>query len=995
MDSGYSFKDARSDLLSPLETVRERAVKWLALSGEIKAIPLLKRVISTDNSARIRFIARKCLHDFQDSKPEEHTHTIQSAINIFEQTSPRIQAEKVKRILQGNDLLKKQNLLRLIARKQLVSLLDVIIEVAPEENDPILRSNMVIIMGVLGNKKTIKTIATYLKDTDPRVRANAIEALEFTGDPNAYPIVVNALGDQDNRIRANAIKALRNYGKINCIALLRKMLKSTQIWMRESAAYALSIVARDEALPLLIELLIDSVESIRKRAAEGIATLAEKGDTAADSILEQLATVWPDKNAAPSPVDLRHLFDTGSSESLEHSLDSMSTEDKVQYIRTAMENHDKSRLVNLITLAQSESDDFIKANAIIALGKLGDEHTIDVLSDFLASTKDRVRANAIEALATIGGKKVPPLLVGHLDDPNNRCRANAVIGLKEHPYFDIVKPLKTMVSSEVVLMRKSALYAISDIGTPEMVPVLEILCTDKDESIRSEALKLMKMLAHNGMENASSVMKLNGENDANKSIDELDSFKVSDAGFLDFDSAIDFEVDFAPLTTSERPLTTSQFNDDEFIFEYESDDDIAIPMERATENIFDVPSQEESHEPQNALNRTIRDIDNKKPAVTNQGGKHRISRYSPEGDTNPPDDVQFEDSSPADKDRAITPFRFSIQKFFTYNKARKKEIIEELKNEITLQSFLFLREAMQDRDFEIKVFAKMALKNFDSDDFDIPDANSHLEETISHSKPVVEIVEYSGYHKPIILSRNLNEKAALFETTHLWQGPFDREFPILNALREDTIDMLNLILKEKKIRRVQLCFQQSRLKQFIEGKKTLDGNRYANVISLSPVINRIEPYSPTATLLKELKRPIYLLSLLTDTRLILFLRGPLETSFAKYLAVPYSIIEDLKIVSTMDKLQTIVLHIYGDFVEIPELYKSGAKELYDFINEKKIAGLKANKRAGQLDPHEELKKLETLKNGGSISEKEYNLRKSRIRKVLKRSGVWDGKGKIS
>jgi HEAT repeat protein len=972
MTDKYNFSTAAAELLNPLEMVRERAIEFLANSRSLKALPLLKRTISTDNSVKVRFSAKKALHTLQMQLQTSNVPKNQASLAPGGELKIKIDLNTVESILAGSDLNRKQNLLILIANKQLVALLPVIISAAKTEENAIIRSNMVILMGMLGDKKDIKTIARYLKDKDPRVRANAIEALEFTGDPNAYPIVVNALCDPDNRIRANAIKALKNYGAVSSLALLKKMIKSDQVWMRESAAFALSIVAQEDALPLLISSLLDGTPSIRARAADGIKTLVKYNIPKAVTALSELNRSWKNKLLPPDPVDLMHLIENQPpKESESSSILKLGMEEKLTLMREIVAQHDKSRLVDIIALAQNEADEFIRANAIIALGQLGDETVIDILSDFLTSSKERIRANAIEALATIGGTRIPPLLISHLDDPNNRCRANAIIGLKEHPYFDIVKPLEGMVNSDVALMRRSALYAISDIGSQNLVPVLKVLCNDKDQAIKSSALDLMKIMASQGSKEASSIImvKTPGSNDDQHmnplcELDDGSEISVGGSGFLDFDSNIDFEKDFANLEDSDRPSEMSENRNETFKLYEDSEIDhgTSLPCPSNNEkpvkiNVYAPPAEKA------ILPGTFSEKSNSEPS-----GK---------SDTEPPKGV----------------CKYSIKRFFALSSSKKKTIIEELKNEINLQSYLFLREAMGDRDFEIKVLAKMALKNFDSDAFDFPEEAADLDNVISHSKPLVEMVEYSGYKNAVVLSRDLNEKAELFNTTRLWVGPFESKFPILNALREDTINMLSTVIKDDKIEKVTICFQQDRLNKFLEGKRTLDGNRYANVITLGPVINRLDPYSPTTSLLKELKRPTYLLTILTETKLILFLRGPLETSFAKALSVPYQIIEDIKIISTMDNLKTIVLHIYGDFVEIPELFSHNAKEIHQFINTKTMANLRQESKSGNLDTEEELKKLETLLQGGAITNDEYKLRKSKIQKILLTSGLWDAQTK--
>ena len=946
---------------SPLEAQRERAIEALVKSNDIRAIHALQQVASSDESVRLRYLAKKALFVLKRRLSKDIPEEGPDSVVGLKPSSVRL--DRIAEIFNSKDSAKKLSLLKVIAKHGLKQTVSLLLEAAKKEPDALVRSNIIIVVGMVGDEKNIKDIAGHLHDTDPRVRANAIEALEYTNHPNAYPIIVNALGDADNRIRANAIKALKNYGKVNVINLLRKMLRSDQVWMRDSAAYALSMVAKDEALPLLIDALKDEHASIRQRAREGLTNLGQRGNVTAQKAVKELEKYAAQD--APPKVDLSHLVDFSEPDPIrENKLESKDPQVKMRELRKIVEDKDTNRLLDVIELAQTEEDGFIKANAIIALGKLGDENLIDTLSDYLASSIDRVRANAIEALAMIGGEKVHPLLIPHLDDKNNRCKANAVIALKDHPYVSIHKPLKQMVESNELLMRKSAFYAITDIATDEVIPLLGTLYNDNDDEVRKNAHHFLQMMAEQGNDMAQKILE---EAPSQRELSPLESLT---GDFFDDGDLAEAERKLVESAPSESTETSTSGLLDSGLVELDSAMDLGFSFDD-NENLSE--SSEDS-------------IDEKQPVID------ELSELA-EFEFDDSGEMDYDSSSPKASARAFhesveeKPFRYTIDNFIKMSTSKKRSIIEELKNEVTLQAYLFLREVLNDKDFEVKCLAKVALKNFEDEDFAGIEPPKDQERSWLFTKPEVETVEYQGLKKTIMLSRDLNDRAQTYESTKRWNGPFPDNFPMLNALREDTQDMLRFCLRDEDVRDALVCFHHDRLKPFLEGRRSLDGNRFANVINLAPAVNRIEPYSPTAKFLKEIKRPIYLLAVFTDDRLILFLRGPLETSFAKYLAVNYQMIDNVDCIDVSKNLKTLVLHIHNDYVELPELFGYYAKKVHDFITQRTIENLKKEHLSGRFNPEEELKKLETLLKAGAITKKDYKARKARIERLLALSGV--------
>lgn len=859
-----SFEAIVEALKSPLEAQRERAVQALVRSRDVRAVELLQRVVSEDESVAVRYLAKKGLFYLRKGLGEE------GAADVPEEgaAAPSGLEAKLKAILEKGSDAQKIKLLRGLTSKKLTKALP-ILKVHPIEADnPEVRSNYVLTIGILGGENELSFVKDFLEDEDPRVRANTVEALEFLGTPKAYPLVVKTLSDPDNRIRANAIKALRHYGKVNCLALLGKMMEGKKLWMRDSAAYALSLLGGEDSLPLLVKAMKDPEPSVQDKARKGLERLADKGIRDAAEALRNFP-----KDRGEHSVEAFFEEDGPEMSFVVPEDDPLHADDPQERLRAVteiVETRATDRMDDLMAAARGEGDGFVRAKMVIELGRLGGADLVQELQGFLKDPMDRVRANAVEAMAMADRDAAQPLLVGMLEDKNNRVRANAVVALRDYEHVSVVPCLRNMLGSPEVLMRKSAFYAITEVDTDEVGPLVEQLLSDEDEDLRQKARGFVEMSAADGIGWALEIQK------AREGAGEPD------------EGPVDFE---------------------EFAAQEEADEDA--------------------------------------------DSKALMSRASAEG------------------------AREKLARFRGLDVEGKRMMIEEAKNDIGLESYFFLREAVEDANFEIKIQAKMALRNFDEDFIQVADEDTGLEALFR--PPEVQTMDYKGMKQATELTKDLNTRIQTAEQRGYWEGPFPTEYPILNALRDDTRENLQAIIAGEEIDRVFLCYQNDRLAPFRQGKKSLDSNRYSTIVGLGQATSRVAPASFHGTFMHTLKRPIYLLALCLESRLVLFLRGWFETTRCAYVEVAWPAIDQVEAEKVGD-VTSVKIQVMGELVEIPELAPDEAKWIYDRAKEREES------KMGHAidDASREIRKLDLLRSGGVITEREYQTRRSVLDKSKKK-----------
>jgi HEAT repeat protein len=108
---------------------------------------------------------------------------------------------------------------------------------------------------------------------DPRVRRYLTLVLGRIGDPKSVPLLEGALGDKDAETRLYALWALALVGDPKSAPKVRPLLESEDPGVRKTAAFAAGRMEDGDAIPQLRRLLSDAVLDVRWNAALALATL--------------------------------------------------------------------------------------------------------------------------------------------------------------------------------------------------------------------------------------------------------------------------------------------------------------------------------------------------------------------------------------------------------------------------------------------------------------------------------------------------------------------------------------------------------------------------------------------------------------------------------------------------------------------------------------------------------------------------------------------------
>ncbi|HPG56780.1 MAG TPA: tetratricopeptide repeat protein [Candidatus Wallbacteria bacterium] len=248
-----NVSDYLVDLSSEDEKIRLNAVIELGDSDDESALSVLAKFKADKNSA-VRFYVKKSIlklkTKFQNSKADELINEISDEVR-----------EKILKI-------------KIIEKIKDRSKIDKLFSDFEQENDELIRSTIVSVLGKLCDESHLEKIFKYTENADSRIVANAVEAIESINSEKSIDHLKNLLFHDDSRVKANVCKALWNFAPAKkevasmVMARLRELITSDKPWIRSSAIYVLSTIKTDEAVELIKTCKNDPEKIIKDQAGE-------------------------------------------------------------------------------------------------------------------------------------------------------------------------------------------------------------------------------------------------------------------------------------------------------------------------------------------------------------------------------------------------------------------------------------------------------------------------------------------------------------------------------------------------------------------------------------------------------------------------------------------------------------------------------------------------------------------------------------------------------
>src|SRR5208283_1513283 len=177
-------------------------------------------------------------------------------------------------------------------------------------------------------------------------------------------------------------------------------------------------------------------------------------------------------NGSTSPEELERLFGTAPG---------------MRMLEILSEISDGSRVISTMTQLMSHPDPRVRSKAALLVGRSNKNHKW--VKDRLGEADPRVRANAIESLwgsDTAGSRAVYWTALG---DDNDRVVGNAVLALYRLGDPASVQLLLQLISHPEISFRVTGVWAMGETGDPRFMPLLARMITEHVRELRANAFR--------------------------------------------------------------------------------------------------------------------------------------------------------------------------------------------------------------------------------------------------------------------------------------------------------------------------------------------------------------------------------------------------------------------------------------------------------------------------------------------------------------------------
>lgn len=291
-----------------------------------------------------------------------------------------------------------------------------------------IRENATATLGRMKVREAMDAILDLLVDKNWWVRRAAVRALGQIENPQAIEPLVRCLSDNVEEVQKEAIASLVSFGDKSTKPLLNTLVHEPSKYVIRAILYTLGDIQDTEAIPALIEHLSSSYFVIRNAAAKA---LVKFGTDVIDSILPNLSC--NQANIEPLMESAENDADTRSQLRAIRALGALEEHRAVGILkRTAASEDDRIASESEKALTSIGKAAWGRCSCLIVLRELGDPEVLGQFICSLSDSSANVRLEAIRGLGRFGGQRaIESLISVAQDDADDYVRAEAILLLRQ------------------------------------------------------------------------------------------------------------------------------------------------------------------------------------------------------------------------------------------------------------------------------------------------------------------------------------------------------------------------------------------------------------------------------------------------------------------------------------------------------------------------------------------------------------------------------------
>ncbi|HEV7357073.1 MAG TPA: HEAT repeat domain-containing protein [Steroidobacteraceae bacterium] len=269
-----------------------------------------------------------------------------------------------------------------------------------EGKDPVARLHIINVLARFNLPKVQQAVQKQLKDGSKFIRSAALSALAKMDGPFDMPLIVGMLRDAEIEVQNKAVDVVVKANHPETVKYLVDVLKDENEYARRAAVEVLNIVGTSKSVKYLLEVIADSDWWVRTRAADALGKIG--GPRVVDAVLALIK----DENQDIRRAAIEILNQTKDERAVAQLIEATRDPDwwvSERAVDALAEIGSTKALPRFIDMLQGEAKSL--PTVIRAIGKIGDQKSLESLLPMLSRPENEVKVEAIAALAKLADER--------------------------------------------------------------------------------------------------------------------------------------------------------------------------------------------------------------------------------------------------------------------------------------------------------------------------------------------------------------------------------------------------------------------------------------------------------------------------------------------------------------------------------------------------------------------------------------------------------------
>ena len=269
-----------------------------------------------------------------------------------------------------------------------------------EGKDPVARLHIINVLARFNLPKVQQAVQKQLKDSSKFIRSAALSALAKMDGPFDMPLIVGMLRDPEIEVQNKAVDVVVKANHPETVKFLVEVLKDENEYARRAAVEVLNVVGTSKSVKYLLEVIADSDWWVRTRAADALGKIG--GPRVVDAVLALIK----DENQDIRRAAIEILNQTKDERAVAQLIEATRDSDwwvSERAVDALAEIGSSKALPRFIDMLQGEAKSL--PTVIRAIGKIGDNKSLESLLPMLSRPENEIKVEAIAALAKLADER--------------------------------------------------------------------------------------------------------------------------------------------------------------------------------------------------------------------------------------------------------------------------------------------------------------------------------------------------------------------------------------------------------------------------------------------------------------------------------------------------------------------------------------------------------------------------------------------------------------